>query len=201
MIRVLPVVVGVVASSMGCAQLAGIDETNGHARNGNSLSVTRMSIGNTIVNAPLDLTGLTASYLVQSATAGSFDAVTADRSTSAPGTWTKDLSDAAPVEFTLPDLPTPIPRVLAFPNRQLSVLFASLEHPNPSPAPTGAMLTVTTPLDVVPGVAESFSVYTVGSWTSHHRAVRGVARLAQGTRRTPQPMIAKDLACLSSKPH
>src|SRR6185295_18519171 len=133
MLRVFPVVVGV-ASSMGCAQLVGIDETNGHGRNGNSLAVTRMSVGNTVVNTPLDLTGLTASYLVPTATAGGFAAVTADRST-APGTWTKDLPDAAPVEFTLPELPAPIPRVLAFPSRQLSTLFALLEHPNPSPAP------------------------------------------------------------------
>jgi len=166
MLRVLPVVVGVVASSMGCAQLAGIDETNGHGRNGNSLAVTRMSVGNKVVNTPLDLTGLTATYLVPTAAAGSFEAVAADRSTSAPGTWTKDLPEAAPVEFTLPDLPAPIPRVLAFPSRQLSVLFATLEHPNPSPAPDMATLTVTTPLDTATVPTDSFSVYTVGSWTS-----------------------------------
>ncbi len=166
MLRVLPVVVGVVASSMGCAQLVGIDETNGHGRNGNSLAVTRMSVGNTVVNAPLDLTGLTASYLVPTATAGGFEAVMAEPSTSALGTWTKDLPDAAPIEFTLPELPAPIPRVLAFPNRQLSVLFTPLEHPNPTPAPDMAMMTVTTPLDTATVPTDSFSVYTVGSWTS-----------------------------------
>lgn len=178
MIRVLPVVVGVVASSMGCAQLAGINETNGHGRNVNSLVVTRMSVGNTVMNAPLDLTGLTATYLVPTATAGSFDAVAADQSTSAPGTWTKDLPDPAPVEFTLPDIPTPVPRIFAFPNRALTVLFAPLEHPNPSPAPDMAMLTVTTPLDMPTVPTDSFSVYTVGSWTSH-ALTSGTTGLAQ----------------------
>jgi len=163
MSRVLPVMVGVVASSMGCAQLAGIDETS----QSNSFAVTRMSVGNTVVSAPLDLTGLQASYLVPTATAGSFQAVTADQPASLPGTWTKKLPDPTPIEVTLPDVPTPIPRVFAFPNRGLSVLFAPLEHPNPSPAPDMAMLTVTTPLDVAAGVNDTFQVYTVGSWTSH----------------------------------
>src|SRR3954467_9173506 len=104
MIRVLPVAVGVVASSVACAQLAGIDETS----QSNSFAVTRMSIGNTVVTAPLDLTGLEATYLVPAATAGSFKAVAADQVSSLPGTWAKKLPDPAPIEVTLPDIPTPI---------------------------------------------------------------------------------------------
>lgn len=165
MARILPVIAGVVASSLGCAQLAGIDDTSGKGRNVNALAIQRMSVGNTVVVAPLDLTGLEATYLVADDTAGSFASLVA--TTSEPGTWTQDLSEPAPVEFTLPDVPTPVPRLFAFPNRKLSVLFAPLEHPNRTPAPDTAMLTVTTPLDAGPAVGESFQVYTVGSWTSH----------------------------------
>jgi hypothetical protein len=174
MIRVLPVAVGVVASSVGCAQLAGIDETS----QSNSFAVTRMSIGNMVMTAPLDLTGLQATYLVPAATAGSFKAVAADQVAALPGTWTKNLPDPTPIEVTLPDVPTPIPRVFAFPDRALSVLFAPLEHPDPSPAPDTAMLTVTAPLDMPTVAGDSFSVYTVGSWTSHPLA-SGTVGLAQ----------------------
>jgi hypothetical protein len=164
MIRVIAAVAGVVASSMGCAQLAGIDSTSGKGRNVDSLKVTRMSIGNVVKNNPLDLTGLAASYLVPGEAPGSFAPLEA--SPADGGTWVLDRPDPAPVEFTLPDVPIPLRRIYAFPNRALSILFAPLEHTNPTPAPIGAMLTVTAPLDVVAGVTDSFQVYTVGSWTS-----------------------------------
>jgi len=152
---------------MGCAQLAGIDDTNGNGRTGNSLTVKRMSIGNQVVVAPLDLTGLQASYLVSTDTAGIFEPVMAVEAASKPGTWTLDLRDPVPVEFTLPDVPTPVLREFAFPNRALSVLFAPLEHPDRSPAPDAAMLTVTAMLEVPAAATDSFQAYTVGSWTSH----------------------------------
>jgi hypothetical protein len=173
MARILPVIAGVVASSLGCAQLAGIDNTSGKGRNVNSLAIKRMSVGNTVEVNPLDLTGLQATYLVADDTAGSFAPLTA--TTSEPGTWTQDLPEPAPVEFTLPDVPTPVPRLFAFPNRTLKVLFAPLEHPDRTPAPDAAMLTVTTPLDTAPAVGESFQAYTVGSWTSHALAAATVA--------------------------
>jgi hypothetical protein len=193
MSRVLPVMMGVVASSMGCAQLAGIDETS----QSNSLAVTRMSIGNTVVSAPLDLTGLQASYLVPTATPGSFQAVTANQPASLPGTWTKELAEPTPIEFTLPDVPTPIPRVFAFPNRRLSVLFAPLEHPNPSPAPDMAMLTVTTPLDVAAAASDTFQVYTVGSWTSHGLPAPALATPLQVG---PAPYLFNTSTSLSGRP-
>jgi len=150
---------------MGCAQLAGIDDTTGKGRNGNSLVIKRMSIGNTVVLAPLDLTGLQASYLVPTDTGATFDQLPATQSDL--GTWTQDLPEPAPVEFTLPDVPAPVPRMFAFPNRALSVLFAPLEHPDRTPALDAAMLTVTTALDVPTVATDSFQTYTVGSWTSH----------------------------------
>jgi hypothetical protein len=160
----VPIVAWVVLIA-GCAQLAGIDNTSSNGRARNSLEVTRLSIGNQVVPAPLDLSGLPAQYLLATGSPGVFDRVYA--SPSGPGLWTLDLADPAPVEFRLPDIPTPIPRIFAFPNQALKVLFAPLEHPNRTPAPAGAMLTVTAPLDVAPVGGESFQVYTVGSWTSY----------------------------------
>jgi len=61
---VIPAAVGVAAA--GCAQLAGIQDTNGNGRPGDSVAVTRMSIGSKVVLAPLDPTGLTATYFVAS---------------------------------------------------------------------------------------------------------------------------------------
>lgn len=170
MVRVLPVVLVVVASTAGCAQLAGIDTTSGNDRTGNSVEVTRMSVGSQVLVAPLDLSGLPARYLLSTDTAGVFEQVEADAS--GPGLWTQDLADPAPVQFSLPDVPTPLPRLLAFPNQALKVLFAPLEHPNPSPPPEGATLTVTAPLEVASVPADSFQVYTVGSWTSRALAAQ-----------------------------
>src|SRR5689334_13263628 len=95
------------ACGAGCAQLAGIDETSGDALPGNTATVQRMSIGNTVVLSPLDLTGLQASYLVaNAASASGFDRVPA--TTAGGGTWTTLVRGATPVELTLPDLPTPL---------------------------------------------------------------------------------------------
>jgi len=167
MSRVLPAVAGIVASSVGCAQLAGINETNGKNRNKDSLALTRTSVGATVVTAPLDLTGLQATYLVPTNPPGDFDRVAADPGNPVDGTWIQDLPDPVPVEFTLPDEPMPVSRLIALPSRALSVTFTSLEHPNPVPAPTGATLTVTEPLDVGAAANDSFQMYTVGAWSLH----------------------------------
>jgi hypothetical protein len=41
-----------------------------------------------------------------------------------------------------------------------------MEHPNPQPAPTGAMITVNATLDAVYTGAERFELYTLGSWNT-----------------------------------
>jgi hypothetical protein len=161
-VRVAPIL-GVVA---GCAQLAGIDNTS-HA--GNTVAVTRMSIGTTVTTAPLDITGLQATYLVASNDPSGFDRVAATANP-ARGMWTSNLREPAPVVFTLPDVPTPIPRLFAFPSSQLSVLYGVLEHPMPAPAPDAATFTVTAPLDTLPALGETFQSYVVGAWL-----VRGFA--------------------------
>src|SRR3954467_8147449 len=95
-LRAVAAMAPVGAALAGCAQLAGIDSTS-HA--GDSVSVTRMSIGTTVTTAPQDLTGQSATYLVASSAATGFDRVAA--SPSARGRWTSNLRTPAPVVFTL----------------------------------------------------------------------------------------------------
>ncbi len=152
-----------VVAAVGCAQVAGIQDTNGNARPGASVAVTRMSIGSTIVRAPLDPGQLPATYFVASSDPSGFDRVAA-----APdpvhGGWTTKLRAAAPVEFTLPDVPTPIPRLFAFPSPQLSVLYGVLEHPNRQDAPMDATFAVSATLDAAIAASQSFQIYVVGAW-------------------------------------
>lgn len=171
MTRPLVVIVGAAGAvaSASCAQIAGIDQTSGSGRAIDSLVVTRLSVGATQSPAPLDLGGLQATYLVANgAAAAGIDRVSATTTTA--GTWTTQLHDPAPVMFTLPDVPAPVPRLYAFPDHQLQVLFPLLEHPNPAPAPDAATFTVTTQLDVPVAAADSFQSYVVGAWL-----VRGFA--------------------------
>jgi hypothetical protein len=171
MIRPLVVIVGAAGAvaSASCAQIAGIDQTSGSGRPIDSLVVTRQSIGAMQPSAPLDLGGLQATYLVANAAAAAgIDRVPATTTTA--GTWTTQLHDPAPVMFTLPDVPTPVPRLFAFPAHQLQVLYPLLEHPNPAPAPDGATFTVTTLLDAAIAMTDSFQSYVVGAWL-----VRGFA--------------------------
>jgi hypothetical protein len=167
--RVLPVVasrmisglVATVISSGGCAQLAGIDNTNNGGL-ADSVVLKRMSIGASVTTAALDLTGLTAKYYPDP---GAAPVVAA---TTAAGTWTAKLPLPAPVELTLPPDPAPVrgPRLMVFPDPALQVLYPVLEHPNPMPAPDGATITLTVPLDLATVGDEAFQVFTMGSWTT-----------------------------------
>jgi len=166
-------VVVTIAVGAGCAQLAGINDTSGNNRLVDSLVLERLSVGATLVRAPLELSGLQATYYVPNAQTGGSDPLPAGLDARALGTWTRDLPDPAPVEFTLPDLPSPVLRRFTFPARTLSVPFGVREHPGRAAAPDGAMLTVTTPLEAAAAGNETFTVYTVGSWST--RALGAVA--------------------------
>ena len=155
------VVAGFAACLAGCAQLAGIDPTSGEGLPGNSLAVKRMSVGKTVDVGPLDLTGLTASYLVEGAAGVERVAATNDGG----GKWVTKVRSPAPVLFTLPDDPKLL-RLYDFRRSALTVLYAQLEHPGRAPAPDGAMLTVATHLDAPTTAADRFQVYTVGSWSA-----------------------------------
>lgn len=160
--RVLAATAGVAAAAaaVGCAQLAGIQDTTGP---GASVAVTRMSIGSKLVPAPLDPGQLPATYFVPSGDQSGFDRIPATPDP-AHGGWTTKLRTAAPVEFTLPDVPTPTPRLFAFPSPQLSVLYGVLEHPNRQDAPMGATFAVSATLDAAVVGGQSFQTYVVGTW-------------------------------------
>ncbi|MEO7732066.1 MAG: hypothetical protein ABIY55_13920 [Kofleriaceae bacterium] len=163
MARVLAFVAGVAVAGAGCASLAGIDDTTGDARGSNAVELTRISIGAQVVTTPLDLTGLQATYLVpNAANPAGVDRVPAINA--GPGKWTADLSAAAPVDLTVPEVP-PIPRLFSFPNPALKVPFNVFEHPNPTPAPTPAMLDLTVQLDAATVGTEGFQIFTVGAWS------------------------------------
>src|SRR5262249_29443696 len=112
-----------------------------------------------------DLTGQTATYVIPDASAaGGLRRVSA--TLSGTDTWTADIPDTSPpIEFTLPDYPTPYPRVYALPSRQLLVLYARAAHPNPTPPAKRAQITIAvTPNG--PQAGDSFSLLSVGTWMS-----------------------------------
>jgi hypothetical protein len=194
--RVLPAALG--AAAIGCAQLAGIENTVGA---GDSIAVTRMSIGGKVVFAPIDPAEISATYLVASRDPSGFDRLPAVPDPS-HGRLTTQLRTPAPVEFTLAHDPAPIPRLLAFPGPQLSVLdfspnpaafatdsarfgntlYGVLEHPGRRDAPMGATFAVDATLDAPIAAGQSFQVYVVGAW------------LQRGFSATEAPMGAPSLA-------
>jgi hypothetical protein len=162
----LVALLGLVGS--GCAQIFGIDNTTGPdaAADLATMQWQRMSIGGTVVKTPLDLTGQTATYLAPSTTDPSgYTPTTATQS--AVDTWSANLAGTPALETTLPDLPTPIRRLIALPNRHVQNVFVAYEHPNPQPAPAGAQLVpmITLPTGYVS--TESFQILEVGTWAYH----------------------------------
>jgi hypothetical protein len=159
----------VVGAAAGCAQLAGIDDTTGAPVTppppppGDTLRVTQLAIGATVVPSPLDTTSLSASFLVAGSTAGSFDRVAA-ASDPANGGWTSTVQAAAPVEFMLPD---GIPRLFALPNMNVSTLYLVFQHASPAPAPDGATFTIDSLLDVPAATGDALQIYVVGAWLRH----------------------------------
>ena len=156
---------GLVMVGAGCAQLAGISETTGDHRKVNAVSIQRVSIGATVVTAPLDLTGLTGTFVVPGAQAGAYDRVPA--TTPAAGTWTLDRPDRVPIEVTYPEVPAPIPHLIDLPSPDgaVGLAFVSMEHPGRTAAPPGATIAVSAALDGPVVAGDTFQAYTVGAWS------------------------------------
>ncbi|NVB82276.1 MAG: hypothetical protein HOV81_28100 [Kofleriaceae bacterium] len=154
----------------GCAQVWGLDETTADIPlpPQASLQLDRLSMGATMERRPADLTGMTATYLIEDAADPSgmrrIPATLADSN----DRWTAELPEgvAASVEFTQPDL-TPFRRLYTFPNRTLLSLFGMYEHPGPEPAPmtAAAAVQITLPSPYVAG--ELLRLYAVGPWVYH----------------------------------
>jgi hypothetical protein len=114
-----------------------------------------------VETAPVDLTGLSATYLVADDRTGGVSQITAAAG-SAPGTWVAHLPNPEPVELTLPR--DGVPTVFAFPNAVLRVPAILLEHPDPAPAPEGAAITLIAPLDAATTASDQFDALVVGTW-------------------------------------
>jgi hypothetical protein len=176
--RVLPTAVG--AAAIGCAQLVGIENTVGP---GDSIAVTRLSIGSKVVQAPVDPAEISATYLVASRDPSGYDQVSAVPDPS-HDRLTTQLRTPAPVELTLKGDVTPLRRLFAFPGPPLSVLdfspnpatsaadlarfgntlYGVREHPGRQDAPMGATFAVNLALDAAVAAGQSFQVYVVGAW-------------------------------------
>lgn len=189
---------------MGCAQLAGIDETSGPAGDGGDgpppgqvqLSWERISLGTTVERSPMDLTGQTASYLVPSAAAAmGFERVMPALQGS---TWVSDLTMPAPIEFTLPDYPAPLTRIWDVDVPALTGGYVVLEHPDPQPPPEGATLAMAVTSDVAFTGAEAYQLFTVGAWTQ-----RGLAppALAGEVTLDPTPFPYSTTSSIGGRPH
>lgn len=152
-------VVVLLAGTTGCAQLAGLDETS--EIEPASLTLDRLSIGANLVRVPQDLSALTASYLVEDGASPDGLARHAAELT-APNTWSSPVyTESTHVMFTVGD---GYPRIWSLPNRHVTAVVGALEHPNPMPAPSGAMITVETALPTPVVATEQFELYTVGAW-------------------------------------
>lgn len=153
----------------GCAQVFGIESTtagqDAAPPDTASLTFTRLSIGNTLVLAPQDLTGYTASFdVADPSDPTGLRSVAATQS--AMDTWSADLPDPDPeIRYTLPDYPMALTRVWQF-GRNLHGLYGWLEHPDPTPAPDTAMMTFSIALPSGYSTGESIQVMTLGSWTN-----------------------------------
>ncbi len=187
---------GGLTGAVGCAQLAGLDETTGDGRTGVSLAFERVSVGSTVIRAPLDLTGHTATYLLPDDVEPSGLARIA-ATQSAVDTWSADIFDATPpVLFDLPDFPAPIERMWDYANKTLLGSFTVLEHPDPVPAPIDAMFTVNVALDVPYAGTEGYQIFTLGSWN-----VRGLEPpVVGGTAIAPPPFLMTSMASFTGRP-
>lgn len=189
-------------AATGCAQLAGIDETTGPVPPERvSLRLDRYSIGATIVNVPIDITGLPATYLIANPDAADgLDRVTAE---AVPDdfTWSAEIREGAPpILFTVPDYPAPTQRIWDFASRNLVGLFGRMEHPTPTPAPANATLTVEAPLPTPYAATESFSFFSVGTWNT--RPFTGMEVPAvDATQFGPVTFPFEETAKLTGRPH
>jgi len=161
----------IVVGAAGCAQLFGIDETTARpdatVTPTMSLQLDRVSIGATIVRAPLDLSGQTATYLVEDESEpNGFRRIQAVLATS-KDRWTAEIPDgtAASVEFSVSE-PKPYRRLYAFPSRDVKTLYAVYEHPGAVDAPTGGALSVRLALPSA-YANELIRLYAVGPWVYH----------------------------------
>ncbi|MDX2088145.1 MAG: hypothetical protein SFX73_09850 [Kofleriaceae bacterium] len=178
---------------VACAQIADIQETSGGGRS--SLTMTRVSVGSTVERTPLDFSGLEgAIYLVDDVTQpDGLRRVPAQLSADA-ASWSAMVPTGAPVMFQLPDDPTPVWRIWAFPRKSVQGLFAVLEHVAPEPAPIDALFNVAVTLDTMYAAGETFAFANIGTWNTRAWTDTVVELPAEGAMMfTPPPFLGASL--------
>jgi hypothetical protein len=160
-------------AATGCAQLFGIDVTSApDAPSGDRVSVTmrRVSIGASVVEGSLDMTGQSAKFLVDDGT-GVFTAV--DGVLGPMDTFAAPiLTGTPPVLFTGPDM---IARLWATPARAQRGSFAVFEHPNPLEPLPSSQIAISAMLPTAYAASESFKVEAIGAWMQ--RPLTGASEL------------------------
>jgi hypothetical protein len=161
----------------------------------------KVSIGATVVRAPLDLSGLAAQYLVpDDAEPDGLRRV--DTELLQPDTWSAAIKAPAapPIMFELPTDPEVTRHQYDFGLRNLYGLFSRMEHPNPEPAPMGAMITVQAALPSAYAANESFQLYTLGSWN-----IRGFSGaevpMVGDTAFGPKTFAFSSMTSITGRPH
>jgi hypothetical protein len=184
----------------GCAQLAGIDKTSSTDPDLVRLTVERISVGATVSRAPQDLSANSASFLVpDDAAVEGFTRVPADLTD--VNVWTAPIATGTPpVQFDLPDFPTPNQHAWQLPSRDVSLGYAVYEHPMPTPAPAMAMLTVGATLPTAYAAGEGFTFSSIGTWNS--RSFTGAQLPAVGaTALGPITFPFSSTTKLTGRPH
>jgi hypothetical protein len=152
-------------AATGCAQIFGLDTTTS-APDANvdraSLQIQRVSVGATVIKAPQDLTGQTASFY-QDDGAGALIKVAGELGPM--DTFTAPINTGTPaVMFTLPDMTS---HYFATPARAQKGSYTVFEHPNPEPAAATAKIMLSATLPSPYTGTEQFYLYSVGAWTQH----------------------------------
>ncbi|HTR51520.1 MAG TPA: hypothetical protein VMJ10_12480 [Kofleriaceae bacterium] len=166
MVRIAAAVAAIAAA--GCAQVFGIANTTGpnDADTGASLAVTRISVGATVVTAPQDLTGQTATFYAPDVDPTMLDATTGVLT--GGESWNADVPGTPLVMFTLPAYPMMVTRGLALPAAAQQYGYVVLEHPNPTVADANAMVTVQATLPTPFASGESLQFYAIGPWAVYN---------------------------------
>jgi hypothetical protein len=149
----------------GCAQLFGIDNTSGPTGTA-TLQLNRKSVGATVVSNPLDISTLTATFVVPNA-ANPMAPTLVPGTMAAMDTWTANVGSAQPsVEFTLPDLPMPYEHLWALPSQMVRGHFVAFEHPGMQPAPSATTEMVSV---MLPGAyaGEAIDIDVIGAWMGY----------------------------------
>jgi hypothetical protein len=134
-----------------------------------TLTITRESLGATVISSPQDITNLQATFFVP-------DAADPTQLDSIPGqqaqtnVWSAQVGSANPsILYTLPD-GTMYPELVVVPSQAVHVHFDVTEHPNPQPPPMAAMEHVMLTLPSPYMANETFDVSIVGAWMQHTMA-------------------------------